>query len=471
MQTGAERLYLCVLAFVVGVVSAEENVHWVSPSVGDHFVSGDNIVGKWTSSKTIISPSFRLCQGPAQSSIGTREEVDLGSGSCGSRAYPTVQQDSGVYYVSLTVPNITRDETYSLQMIDDFGNVIPSPTFSLSSSGSAPAPRMNEQEVSPNTNGGVQKPMAVNPIAATQGSQAQLVTVTPVPIVVNPTTDAVPSFGNSSLAATRPSTAAWAVPVSIAGTFLLAALFFALRQHKTLGAQRRADMEKVHEVLKAHSEKPQSVIGRSDGSETTLPSVKALNGVQGFGFGSFPAMQAFPIPLFMPPADLYPWSKKEAQYEAHYTPPPPRYSGRSSHRSSRSLSARSHVASRYSVSSRPVELPDHSSVSSFPRPPSLSSRSSCSSRSSRTRVCLPPIEAGMSLFDEQGLGKLSKSLSGGGDSAITSSVLEDCELPPPPPCLVPAPQRVQALDEGPMEEKLVNPYDAVAANLRNARRS
>ena len=103
MQPGAEPLYLCFLAVVFAVASAETSqVQWISPSAGDHFGPGDNILGKWSASKAISAPSFKLCTGAGQSSIKMRDEDNNGgTGRCGAKVYPTVQQDNGVYLASL----------------------------------------------------------------------------------------------------------------------------------------------------------------------------------------------------------------------------------------------------------------------------------------------------------------------------------------------------------------------------------
>ncbi|KAG7090607.1 hypothetical protein E1B28_009709 [Marasmius oreades] len=475
MQPGAERLYLCLLAFIIGVASAEENlVHWISPSAGDYLGPGDTVIGKWASDKAVVSPSFKVCQGSTQSSVSSQgADSSSGSEACGTAMFPTVQQDDGAFFVSLTVPNVTTIQPYYLQMTDNFGNMNRSPSFSLSPSGSAPVPQM-KKPATPPTDERAQIPMTVDSKAPEQEPPVSPGPISSLPNATNPVANTAPGLDASHLGATRNNTppAALAVPLSIAGAILLAAVCFLLRQSKITRAERRADMEKMHEALKVHSDKSQSAYNRPGDIESGLPLGKNMNGVQGFGFGPIPTIQAFPIPLFMPPTDLSPWFKKEAQHAGRYTPPP-LYSGRSAHRSSRTRSVRSLVSSYRSGSSRPIELPDGSSVH-LPRPPSLSSRSS---RSSRTRVCLPSIKMGDPLYDERQLEKLSRSKSGESEntlgSGVTGLVLEDYMLPSadPPPCLLPAPQRIHLRDESLVEEKLVNPYDAVAASLKSARRT
>lgn len=54
---------LLFLACCADLASAAEapNVTWVSPADGDSYASGGTIVGRWTSSDTVVSPSFRIC--------------------------------------------------------------------------------------------------------------------------------------------------------------------------------------------------------------------------------------------------------------------------------------------------------------------------------------------------------------------------------------------------------------------------
>ncbi|KAL0068020.1 hypothetical protein AAF712_004923 [Marasmius tenuissimus] len=481
MQPGAEPLFLCFFAIVFAVASAEPSqVRWISPSAGDYFGPGDNIVGKWSASKAVVSPSFELCTGAGQSNIHARDENNNGeSGRCGAKTYPTIQQDNGVYFVSLTIPNVTDVQNYHLQMVDDFDNVSQSPSFSLSPSGSAPPPAANEEKVPPSADRRAQSPLTVSRNASDEGS-APLVVVT----TNDPLANATPARDTANLGASHagPPTAAYAVPISIVGAILLAATFVALRQNKLLGLERKADIEKIKEAL--------SRSGKSDNSsndiENAFQAGKAANGSAIAGLGMYGAMQhvqAVPIPLFMPPtAPLWPTKEAPSQPEDIYTRylPPPRYSGRSSHRSPSVRSQVSYISSgsHGSATSRPIEIQNYSSMYSMPRPPSLSSRSS---RSSRTRVCLPSIKAGTPLYDETSLPSVSRNSSRDGmGSDVTGSVLEDY-MPPspssssgPPPCLVPAPQRIHLREEDVVEKDslpLVNPYDAVAASLRNGKQS
>ncbi|KAK1231911.1 hypothetical protein PQX77_004961 [Marasmius sp. AFHP31] len=488
MQPGAESLYLCFLASFFAVASAEPSqVRWISPSAGDYFGPGDNIVGKWTASKAVVSPSFELCTGAGQSNIRARDEDNNGgSGRCGAKTYPTVQQDNGVYFVSLTIPNVTDVQGYHLQMTDDFDNVSQSPSFSLSPSGSAQPAAANEEKFSPSADRRAQTPLTVSRNASDGGS-APLVVVTTSPISDDPLANAAPARDTANLGASHagPPIAAYAVPISIVGAILLVATFVALRQNKLLGLERKADIEKIKEAL-SRSGKSQSDSSLND-IENAFQAGKAANGSGIAGLGMYGAMQhvqAVPIPLFMPPtAPLWPTKEAPSQPEDIYTryPPPPRYSGRSSHRSSSVRSQVSYTSSwsHGSATSRPIEIQNYSSMYSMPRPPSLSSRSS---RSSRTRVCLPSIKVGTSFHDGTSLPSVSRNSSrdSGMGSDVTGSVLEDY-MPPspsssssPPPCLVPAPQRIHLREEddgGKDSLPLVNPYDAVAASLRNGKQS
>ncbi|KAL0578843.1 hypothetical protein V5O48_003167 [Marasmius crinis-equi] len=488
MQPGAQPFYVYFFvyffAIFLAVVSAEESpVHWISPSAGDYFGSGDSVTGKWSATKAVVSPSFKLCSGPGQSSINTRSEDSSGEpGRCGSKTYPTVQQDNGVYSISLTVPNVTEVQPYYLQMMDDFDNVYRSPSFTLSPSGSVSPPAAKEDKPLPQANGGAQSPMTVNHNSQAQTPPTPFVTVTTAPIATNPLANVAPGRDTASFSASRPGppTAAFAIPLSIIGAILLAAICVALRQNRILGAERKADIEKMHETLSSRSGKSQSVYSRSDDVERALPLAKTVNGLPGLGmYGPMQPVQAVPIPLFMPPTESL-WPMKESsRNQSHYSPPPPRYSGRtsrSSHRSYRAPSVRSYVSSissHRSATSRPLEIRNHSSTHSLPRPPSISSRSS---RSSRTRVCLPPVKTSLPLDEERSPPSVSRSSSRDTrlDSDITGSVLEDYMLTSPspsgpPPCLLPAPQRIHIRED--KETSLMNPYDAVAASLRYGRQS
>ena len=78
-------------------------VTWISPSLGDAFGPGDNIVGRWHAAQSVVTPSFRLCMAAqaAAAPLQRREVKDDSNDNCGSTVRPTVQQSSGQYFISL----------------------------------------------------------------------------------------------------------------------------------------------------------------------------------------------------------------------------------------------------------------------------------------------------------------------------------------------------------------------------------
>ncbi|KAK7034759.1 hypothetical protein VNI00_012166 [Paramarasmius palmivorus] len=476
MQPGAQHLSVLVLVSILWTVMAEESqVHWISPSAGDVFGPGDNIKGAWTADKAVVSPSFKLCQGSTQSSLNTRDASDGSGAKCGAKTYPTVQQDSGTYSISLTVPNTTHVEWYYLLMMDDFGNVHRSPSFSLSPSGSVPEPSERGGQNRPlGTQESSQSPLSNNP-KAEEAPAEPLVTVTSLPVP----SAAMASAVGTEMTATRhssPPTAAFAIPLSIVGAILLAALIVAVRQNRILGAERALDIHRFREALSRSSS-----FGKGGYRSKHDDIEKNRAGAYGCA-PMMPAIQAMPVPLFMPPAPPYELraSRAKDSYTAHvsrpYSPPPSLY--KSAAPSYRSSSRPASTHSRISVSSshhstassrsRTVTFREPEIPMPLPRPPSRVSSFSSASRSStyRSLVALPPIQAGPAFYD---MNRLETKEPEGVDGDVTDSILEDYMLPSPsrPSCLLPAPHLRE--EESAQKPTLVNPYDAVAASLRNSR--
>ncbi|KAF5338248.1 hypothetical protein D9758_012870 [Tetrapyrgos nigripes] len=501
---------LLILAVVVaGVSCSKPEVDWISPSAGDAQQPGGTVIAKWKADKTLVSPSFKLCLGSSQSSVN-RRGTSASNGNCGEKVYPTVQQDNGVYSISLSIPDTTSNvEACYLLMQDDFGNQFRSPSFSVSSSTqsaasedpssvSQPAASQEPESVSPPT------PGAQAPVSVSKTPDAPAVTVTAVNIP-----DTIPDANPSpdSVYATRrsPPTAAYAVPLSIVGAILLVAGGLCIRNNKKIEEERARDVEKLdlerkRSLISIVSLGKKSTYSRQSDIEHALHVLSKHD-------LTYSPQRDTPVPLFMPAdcpsrrereprratRDPYALSRADTyiQYQRHRSRAGSTYSlaysEKSNHNmpmpvpspsyyepsitvcaSSRAPSvryksrppSRATVESHHYASSPTARYPE-SHVSS--RPESRVSRATTSSR-----PCLPPINTGAPLYahrEQHGEG-------------VTDSVLDDYLLssphgPPPPSCLMPAPQRLHvrntcsdapARDEEGMVD--VDLYDAVANNLR-----
>lgn len=486
MQPGARHLYFPFFVIILRRVLAEQSqVHWVSPSAGDSFGSGDNLNAKWTANKAVVSPSFKLCQGSTQSSLNTRGESAGSGGRCGAKTYPTVQQDSGTYSISLTMPNTTQVESFYLQMVDDFENIYRSPSFWLSPSSSAPEPPERAIQSSPaGTQDSSQSPLSVDP-KVHEAPAAPLVTVTSPPI----SSAAMASAVGSQMTATRsPPTAAFAIPLSIVGAILLAAIVVAIRQNRMMGTERALDIQRLKQALSRSS----SLRGSG------YKDIENCGGAYGCT-----TMMPMPVPLFMPPLQtverkLHTKGLYKDYASSQYTLPPlPYRSAAPSYRSSSrpasihrvsaptSSSRRSMVSSHRSTISSKTRMitsnfrePETTPVTPLPltRPPSRVSSISSRTLTTRSLASLPPIQAGPALYDQNRLGLGSGQREIGdhdvqcSEGDVTDLILDDYMLPSRPSCLLPAPH-LEASACGSEKEisELKNPYDAVAASLRNGR--
>ncbi|KAH7908783.1 hypothetical protein BJ138DRAFT_318793 [Hygrophoropsis aurantiaca] len=111
------------------------NVTWIRPVQGSVYSTGHFVIGEWTTSKAVASPSFKLCQ--HSGSQKTKRTKTKENDDCGETVWPHIKHASGSYVVSLKVPSVvsTQDGMF-LQMKDDFGAIARSPTFTLSLQGS-----------------------------------------------------------------------------------------------------------------------------------------------------------------------------------------------------------------------------------------------------------------------------------------------------------------------------------------------
>ncbi|KAF8816671.1 hypothetical protein BYT27DRAFT_6383012 [Phlegmacium glaucopus] len=114
-------------------------VTWLSPQENDMFGSWDTLTAKWNSQEVLDSPAFRLCK-PRDDSLQTpffpsqneTEEAYLDT-DCGSTISPNVEESDGSFLIRFTVPDITEDAFFILQMNDAAGTVLSSPIFKFSS--------------------------------------------------------------------------------------------------------------------------------------------------------------------------------------------------------------------------------------------------------------------------------------------------------------------------------------------------
>ncbi|KAJ4485331.1 hypothetical protein J3R30DRAFT_3696675 [Lentinula aciculospora] len=476
------------------LASAKPQVQWVSPSGGDAFSSGDSILGKWTTDTAVVSPAFKLCPGDPQSSLGSRSDSTVDDGSCGSKVYPTVQQSSGTYSISLAVPNTTTEQTWHLEMSDDFDNMWSSPSFSLSSTGAK----------SVASAAGAQVPFSAQ--SQTQiPTSATVVTSTAIPQpLVNPETASA-----ATMLATRtpPPTAAFAVPLSIVGAILLVAVFLSLKHNRKLAEERAQDVEKL--VLSRKSSVASSFRSGFSRQSDIEHALNVLSKAQ-----SQWNVKTMPVPLFMPmEAPVLRREARRSTREAYY---PDQYT-----ENHRPRQARRYHERPPSYRTAPIfsELRSPSRARSL-----LSSVSSGTRASSRTAVHPPshqcfehgrhyrsykPSQRPSSLpvaspfqhsneccsdghrnSDQHSDPCYPRSRYGGSEDmeCVTHSVLGDYlpdlnspgHSPDPPKCLVPAPQRLHVRNNSAMSSRSyseededmteVDLYGAVADSLNRARR-
>ncbi|KZT22088.1 hypothetical protein NEOLEDRAFT_1150229 [Neolentinus lepideus HHB14362 ss-1] len=276
-NTASILLLLASLAFASSSDSGP-SVQWTKPVRGDVYGPGDMITGQWTigdGSQAVNSPSFKLCStgdgdsgggggngstddgGGDDSKNASKDDGgdDSGDGnnvngsqdsgnssnkqrrsggddgaSCGATVWPTVQESSGSYSVSLAVPSVASVSAYYLQMTDDFGNKINSPSFSLSptpssSSSSLPSSTASESFSTPSSTSKPSNTQALD----------------------SPTFTAPGSSDYPDLAAAHapPPVAAFAIPLSIVGAIIVAALVLGIVHWRKLKQERAKDAENL----------------------------------------------------------------------------------------------------------------------------------------------------------------------------------------------------------------------------------
>ncbi|KAM5534360.1 hypothetical protein V8D89_011953 [Ganoderma adspersum] len=218
---------------------AGANVTWISPLRGDVYGSGDTIVGQWDVENPVRSPSFRLCMvdggvvkkgGPASAK------------ACGAAVRPTVQQSQadGSYVIHMVLPDVAMSSQCYLEMKDDSGKTSSSPAFSY----------LPSVEASTDPAGLDAEAMAV-PDPSSSAAPAQ---PSPLQSATSSASAAQPPAASQSPLSLEDSriptpTAAYAVPLSLVSTILVAASGLAIHQRRKLRAERLREQE----ALKARS--------------------------------------------------------------------------------------------------------------------------------------------------------------------------------------------------------------------------
>ncbi|KAI0666222.1 hypothetical protein C8Q78DRAFT_1109179 [Trametes maxima] len=272
------------LACCATLASAEAaNVTWISPSDGDNYASGDTLVGRWSSDKAVVSPSFRMCVTDHGSQVSSRgnsgddeedgednddrgddhgsagggggsdnddDDDNNGDGSCGATMWPTVEHSDGSYFVHMfqhvyelrSLPNVTSSAHCYLLMVDNFGVKMSSPTFSF---GDTPA----AGEASPTDDTPTTPPASASDPSATStpssavnaGMQNPAATPQP-PAILDESRMPVP-------------TAAYAVPLSLVASVIVAAGGLSVHQRRKLRTERLQEQEtlKRRGALSRHS--------------------------------------------------------------------------------------------------------------------------------------------------------------------------------------------------------------------------
>ncbi|KZT09081.1 uncharacterized protein LAESUDRAFT_811141 [Laetiporus sulphureus 93-53] len=219
------------------------SVVWTSPSAGDVYASGDTIVGEWSAEpetdESWAEPAFSLCDASseAQTALEAKNQdsdgqdaLDTGQ-NCGASVYPDVQSDGGSCLIQVSLPNVTSPSQFVLRMQASSGKTACSPAFQLTpsallSSASSPAKIASAAPL------GVSSSKISSPTSYPNLSQNTSSSST------DPLTDP-----NSALS-TRPApTAAYAVPLALVLTVLLAAGALCVRERRRLRVERGRERE------------------------------------------------------------------------------------------------------------------------------------------------------------------------------------------------------------------------------------
>ncbi|KAI0327320.1 hypothetical protein GY45DRAFT_1149455 [Cubamyces sp. BRFM 1775] len=270
---------LLFIACCADLASAADapNVTWIAPSDGDSYASGDTIVGRWTSDDTVVSPSFRICVTGGGKSVSARSSHghdgddsgddsgddgdggddddgndtnedggsagdgdDSESGSCGEAVWPTIgQSEDGSHFIHLSLPNVTSVAQCYLEMVDNFGDKMVSPTFSFGGSTDAQSTdtAASASDDSQSDSSGASSPTATSPASIDSSSPASNPSGTGLGAVLQTPNapQTLPSLDESHVPV---PTAAYAVPLSLVGSVILAAGGLSVHQRRKLKNER-----------------------------------------------------------------------------------------------------------------------------------------------------------------------------------------------------------------------------------------
>ncbi|KAF7349205.1 Cupin-5 domain-containing protein [Mycena sanguinolenta] len=204
-------------------VVKDSNVVWITPrpSGQDIYNPGSTILAAWTSAQTINSPAFQLCVVSTSAS-----EI----GDCSPTVWPEVTETEGVYQVPVTVPDALWDGTFFLRMLDNSGDAMSSPTFSLHPAGDS-AETVADGE--PQAQAPLGPIASVTPSRLYSNSVATSSSTPPsLPSPFSPVSSV--SIANVLAAKTTPPTA-YALPLSAMAAIILVAGVFYLKQRRKRG--------------------------------------------------------------------------------------------------------------------------------------------------------------------------------------------------------------------------------------------
>ncbi|RPD81543.1 hypothetical protein L226DRAFT_1005 [Lentinus tigrinus ALCF2SS1-7] len=275
---------LSISGLLVSLVDPAQagSVTWLAPSQGDVYNSGDTIVGRWTSDEPVPSPSFRLCvtglsrrsddddNGDDSEDDGSVGGVSQGiddNGSCGGDVWPTIEESDpdGSYLIHMALPNVTSTVAGCyLEMVDDNDKKSSSPTFSFGPSdadgddqSAANADQADSTDTAADSPASslAPSPSSASPAKASVPSSSSPSSATAS--ISNANLQSTSSQTPASLNETRmpAPTAAYAVPLSLVLSVLLAAGGLSLHHRRKLRAERKLEEEalKTRATLSRHS--------------------------------------------------------------------------------------------------------------------------------------------------------------------------------------------------------------------------
>ncbi|KAJ7076109.1 hypothetical protein B0H15DRAFT_864946 [Mycena belliarum] len=230
--------------------SRTSSVGWISPMGPDIYGPGATIIAKWISPEMVCSPCFKLC--PAGPS-GARRSFG-GTEQCGMTVCPQVIESAGAYQAPVTVADVPFSGQFYLQMTDDSGNKLRSPSFTLSPVG-ASAAGMSSSSSKPLA--GIQ-PQAQAPLGPAYSPLAPVSSIAPplypsssssmalapsLPLSAPRQASAAPTFDAISAKSYLPTTAYAAALSAVAAVIIVAGGLF-LNHRRKVRAQWIKNTEK-----------------------------------------------------------------------------------------------------------------------------------------------------------------------------------------------------------------------------------